>query len=99
MSNSKNKIIQPRDETPLPARPPAASRDARLPDDLLSEHVQRVAIAGAVGAGLWLFGLVMDAIVFPLTVGHQRRRTLTITIDILGVARLRGAVRVHPPLA
>ena len=83
LSNEKKKIIQPRDETPLPGvRQPLAA--TRLPDDLLSEHIQRVAIAGAVGAGLWLFGLVMDAIVMPLTLG-TRPPALMITTDILGV--------------
>jgi len=83
MSNDKKKIIQPREETPLPGvRQPLAA--TRLPDDLLSEHIQRVAIAGAAGAGLWLFGLVMDAIVMPLTLGTVPP-ALMITTDILGV--------------
>jgi hypothetical protein len=83
MSYDKKKFIQPRDATPLPgARQPLAA--TRLPDDLLSEHVQRVAIAGAVGAGLWLFGLVMDALVMPMTLGTVPT-ALMITIDILGV--------------
>jgi serine/threonine-protein kinase len=83
MSNSRNKIIQPRVQTPLPG---AAEKTAgnRLPDDLLSEHVQRLAVAGAVGAGLWMFGLVMDTVVFPLTLGHSPRM-LTVVIDVLGV--------------
>ena len=84
MTNSKKKIIQPRVQTPLPDAP-VQTGTTRLPDELLSEHVQRVAVAGAVGAGLWMFGLIMDGIVFPLTVGPAAR-TLTLTIDILGVA-------------
>jgi eukaryotic-like serine/threonine-protein kinase len=88
MSNPKNKIIQPRVQTPLPGAP-ARIVTTRLPDDLLSEHVQRLAVAGAVGAGLWMFGLVMDAIVFPLTVGPTPL-TLTVVIDILGVVVSAG---------
>ena len=83
MSNQRNKIIQPRVQTPLPGAP-VRTGTTRLPDDLLSEHIQRLAVAGAVGAGLWLFGFVMDTIVFPLTVGPAPR-TLTVVIDILGV--------------
>jgi eukaryotic-like serine/threonine-protein kinase len=83
MSNQRNKIIQPRVQTPLPGAP-VRTATTRLPDDLLSEHIQRLAVAGAVGAGLWLFGFVMDTIVFPLTVGPAPR-TLTVVIDILGV--------------
>jgi hypothetical protein len=83
MSNDNKKIIQPREETPLPGvRQPLAA--TRLPDDLLSEHVQRVAIAGAVGAGLWLFGLVMDLIVMPLTLGTVPPGLMIVT-DILGI--------------
>ena len=89
MSNSKNKIIQPRVQTPLPGAPEPTASTHRLPDDLLAEHVKRIAIAGAVGAGLWLFGLVMDAIVFPLTVGPAPR-TLTVVIDFLGIAVSAG---------
>jgi eukaryotic-like serine/threonine-protein kinase len=83
MSNDNQKIIQPRPQTPLPcARQPLAA--TRLPDDLLAEHVQRVAIAGAVGAGLWLFGFVMDFIVMPLTLGTVPPAMMIVT-DILGV--------------
>ena len=32
-----------------------------MPDALLSEQVQRLAVCTAVGAGLWTYGLVMDA--------------------------------------
>jgi tRNA A-37 threonylcarbamoyl transferase component Bud32 len=83
MSNLKNKFIQPRVQTPLPGGSDPTST-TRLPDDLLSEHVQRLAVAGAVGAGLWMFGLVMDGVVFPLTLGGTPR-TLTLVIDILGI--------------
>jgi serine/threonine-protein kinase len=88
MSDDTKKIIQPRAQTPPPvARQPLAA--TRLPDDLLSEHVQRIAIAGAVGAGLWLFGLVMDALVMPATLGTVPPATMII-IDILGVLLSAG---------
>src|SRR5258705_5196333 len=89
MSKPKNKIIQPRVQTPLPGAPEPTASANRLPDDLLAEHVKRIAVAGAVGAGLWLFGLVMDAIVFPLTVGPAPRM-LTVAIDVLGIAVSAG---------
>jgi eukaryotic-like serine/threonine-protein kinase len=88
MSNDKKKIIQPRAQTPLPGeRQPLTA--TRLPDDLLSEHVQRIAIAGAVGAALWLFGLVMDGLVMPATLGTVPPATM-IVIDILGVLLSAG---------
>ena len=83
MPNENQKIIQPRVQTPVPcARQPLAA--TRLPDDLLCEHVQRVAIAGAVGAGLWLFGLVMDGLVMPATLGTKPPMMMLI-VDVLGV--------------
>jgi serine/threonine-protein kinase len=83
MPNDNQKIIQPRVQTPVPcARQPLAA--TRLPDDLLSEHVQRIAIAGAVGAGLWLFGLVMDGLVMPATLGTKPPMMMLI-VDVLGV--------------
>jgi tRNA A-37 threonylcarbamoyl transferase component Bud32 len=41
----------------------------RLPAALLSEQVRRVAICAAVGAGLWAYGMVMDALARPLALG------------------------------
>lgn len=41
----------------------------RLPASLLSEQVRRIGIAAAVGAGLWAYGLAMDLVVRPLTIG------------------------------
>jgi serine/threonine protein kinase len=67
MSNQLSKVIRPRTETPMPG---SRQRTAlgRLPDDVMSEQVQRLAVFSAIGAGLWTFGLVMDHIVTPMTV-------------------------------
>ena len=54
-------------DTDSTSRPAAA-----CPTSLLSEQVRRLAICAAVGAGLWTYGLVMDALVRPLT---SARRT------------------------
>ncbi len=67
MSNESKKVIRPRDETPLPGQHQTTL--GRLPDDVMSEHVQRLAVFSAIGAGLWTFGLAMDSVVTPLTVG------------------------------
>ena len=61
------KLVARRLDTP----PPDASgstESRRLPDALVSEHIRRLAVCAAVGAGLWTYGLVMDAIVRPITV-------------------------------
>ena len=70
---ANHQIIEPRLKTPSTpstgALAPSGSGTCRRPDTLVSDHVRRMAVASAVGAGLWTYGLVMDAIVRPLTVG------------------------------
>jgi hypothetical protein len=60
------RTIAPRLKTPPIQTDPAA--DA-LPDTLLTEHVQRVALTAIVAFGLWTYGLIMDALVRPATLG------------------------------
>lgn len=82
MSNESKKVIRPRDETPLPGQHQTTL--GRLPDDVMSEHVQRLAVFSAIGAGLWTFGLVMDNVVTPLTVGAYIPRVNGL-IEIVGI--------------
>ena len=82
MSNQSKKVIRPRDETPLPGQHQTTL--GRLPDDVMSEHVQRLAVFSAIGAGLWTFGLVMDNVVTPLTVGAYIPRVNGL-IEIVGI--------------
>ena len=60
------RIVAPRLETPAPRRERTTS--SRLPDAVLSEQVQRLAVCAAVGTGLWTYGLMMDTIIRPLTI-------------------------------
>ena len=43
--------------------------NGRLPASLLTEQVRRLAICAAVGAALWAYGMTMDGLVRPLTLG------------------------------
>ena len=43
--------------------------NGRLPASLLTDQVRRLAICAAVGAGLWSYGIVMEGLVRPLTLG------------------------------
>src|SRR6476659_4833079 len=63
---AKTKLVARRLDTPLPDTSPHTTG---LPDALASEHVRRLAVCAAVGAGLWTSGLVMDTIVRPMTLG------------------------------
>ncbi|MEQ1730324.1 MAG: serine/threonine-protein kinase [Vicinamibacterales bacterium] len=51
------------------AAPDGTHGSCRLPASLLTEQVRRLAICAAVGGGLWAFGLVMDGLVRPVTLG------------------------------
>ena len=64
---TNRKLIAPRVSTPL-GDTAHSSGSGVLPETLLSEQVQRLVIATMVGAALWAYGLLMDAIVRPLTV-------------------------------
>ena len=68
MAHEKHKLIAPRIETPSPGEREQTAA-GRLPEELLSEQVRRLAVFAAVGAGLWTYGLVMDTLVYPLTLG------------------------------
>jgi tRNA A-37 threonylcarbamoyl transferase component Bud32 len=57
------KHVEPRIQTPVPGA--LSSGAGRLPDDLLHEQVQRVALLAAVGGGLWSVGLAMDGLIIP----------------------------------
>jgi serine/threonine-protein kinase len=61
------KVLAPR--IPTPAPPESGRLTPRLPDDLVAEQVQRMAVLGLVSGSLWTMGLVMDWVVFPRTLG------------------------------
>ncbi|HUR34985.1 MAG TPA: serine/threonine-protein kinase [Vicinamibacterales bacterium] len=42
---------------------------SRIPTSLLNEQVRRLSICAAVGAGLWAYGMLMDLVARPLTLG------------------------------
>jgi serine/threonine-protein kinase len=80
---AEKKILEPRLRTP--ARDASANPiTGRLPDDVLDEQVQRFGLFTAVAAGLWTFGLVMDTLVTPHTVGTTASR-LSVAIEIVAI--------------
>ena len=85
MSHKKHKMIAPRVQTAPPGTP-ATGISTRLPDDLLSEHVQRLAIFSAVAAGLWTAGLLMDTLVTPwmLPIEFSRKRIAIELFEVVG---------------
>src|SRR5262245_4246665 len=80
---AKPKLVEPQLETPPPDGTNRTGSH-RLPDALISESVQRLAICAAIGAGLWTYGLVMDTVIRPLTVPTMRSHS-TVVIDVAGI--------------
>src|SRR5262245_12421000 len=83
MINDQPKLIAPRTPTPSPGAHDETAT-SRLPEELLSEQVRRLAVFAAVGGGLWTYGLLMDGIVNPLTVRTATPAIQTV-VDALGI--------------
>jgi len=83
MDQKSHKILEPHAPTSTTGSE-KSKITGRLPDDLLAEHVQRLALFGAVAAGLWAFSLFMHTVVTPLTVGTRITR-FEIGIEVMGI--------------
>jgi serine/threonine-protein kinase len=79
---TRTRLIAPRVQTE--ALETGGRSAGPLPDALVSEQVQRLAVCTAVGAGLWTYGLVMDAVVRPLTVAPIIPRS-NLLIELAGM--------------
>ena len=71
----------------LPRQPSARgptrdASDARLPDDVLAEQVQRLTVFALVSGGLWTIGLLMDAVIFPVLAGAPPPSRAALAIDV-----------------
>ncbi|HMJ85709.1 MAG TPA: hypothetical protein VK504_21150, partial [Vicinamibacterales bacterium] len=77
------KLVEPRLDTPAP-RTSSESGTRGLPDAVVSEHVRRLAVCAAVGAGLWAYGLAMDSMIRPLSVGTAVSYS-SIVVEILAI--------------
>jgi serine/threonine-protein kinase len=73
--------------------PPGSSGSAALPADIVSEQARRIVLFSGVSAFMWCFGLTMEAVVLPATVGVRPPRAGLIT-DAVGAA-VMVAVFLH----
>jgi len=78
-----SRLVEPRLDTPAP-RTSGGSGTRGLPDAVVSEHVRRLAVCAAVGAGLWAYGLAMDSMIRPLSVGTAVSYS-SIVVEILAI--------------
>jgi tRNA A-37 threonylcarbamoyl transferase component Bud32 len=81
---SRTRIIEPRVRTQS-SESGLDTAAGRLPDALVSDQVQRLAVCTLVGFGLWTYGLTMDTIVRPLTVAPVIPR-LNLVVEALSIA-------------
>lgn len=87
------RVIAPR--LPTPVTVDSGASTSHLPDDVVGEQIQRLEVFAAVGAGVWAFGLLMDGVVFPRTVGVVVSRT-TLLIEVFAAfASLAVFLRVR----
>jgi serine/threonine-protein kinase len=56
-----------------------------MPDDLLSEQIQRLAVFSAVAGSLWAFALFMDIAVLPAANGTGALNWRTIPVEIIAI--------------
>ena len=80
---TKHKLVEPRLDTPSPDASNATGLFG-LPDALVSEHVQRLAVCAAIGAGLWTYGLVTDTVIRPLTLSIRIPQS-NVILDIVAI--------------
>ena len=63
-------VIAPR----LSTAPPDSRGSSSLPEDVLSEQARRIVLFAGVSAFMWSFGLAMDGLILPATIGFQPAR-------------------------
>ena len=87
------KLVAPRPPTPVtpfdsaqgrPVTPAAGRSGSHLPIDIVDDQIQRLRIFSMVSGGLWLFGVLMDALVFPRVAGAHTPAA-TMAIQVTGV--------------
>ena len=76
-----HRIIAKLRETPRQAE---SGRSARMPDELLSEQIQRLAVFAAIAGSLWTFALLLDIAVLPAANGTGRWNWRTIPVEVAG---------------
>ena len=81
----KHAVVAPRHATPVPGSSSGGRSSLHLPDDVVDEQVRRVWLFSGVSAFMWAFGMTMDGLVFPATLGVSVPRTHLI-VDAIATA-------------
>ncbi|HEX6164865.1 MAG TPA: serine/threonine-protein kinase [Vicinamibacterales bacterium] len=74
-------VVAPR----LSTAAPDSRESSALPEDILSEQARRIVLFSGVAAFMWSFGVAMDGIILPATIGFQPTRE-GLLVDAIGAA-------------
>jgi eukaryotic-like serine/threonine-protein kinase len=77
-------LVERRPATPAPESHRSWYAPDALPQALMSEHLQRLAVCAAIGAALWTYGVVMDTVVRPFTV-HAAVPLPSVVVEIVAI--------------
>jgi serine/threonine protein kinase len=83
VSTAAAKFLAPRVDTP--ATVDSRRSASRLPDELATEQLQRLALFGAIVGGLWTVGLFIDLVLVPIA-WNMRIRASNVTLSLCGMA-------------
>src|SRR6187549_420506 len=76
---ASDRVIARRHDTP---RPDDSRGTGRMPEELLSEQIQRLAIFAAIAGSLWTFALLLDVTVMPAANGTGLWNWRTIPVEV-----------------
>jgi tRNA A-37 threonylcarbamoyl transferase component Bud32 len=80
----QHKIIAPAAATPLSRTTDSGRSTVRLPTEMVSEQVRRLAVFSTVGVVLWTFALVLESFVVPALLTGGQRNWRAIAIQLFG---------------
>src|SRR5262245_23078573 len=79
-----HKLIAPAATAPLSRTTDSGRSTVRLPTEMVSEQMRRVAVFSTVGVVLWTFALMLEAFVVPALLTGGQRNWRAITIQLFG---------------
>ena len=83
---AEQKKLVPREPTPAYGRSPTTHGPGHLPEDLITEQVQRLALFSLIGMGLWMTGLVMDRVITrTVPTMYQLDAWKHLVLEVLGI--------------
>jgi serine/threonine-protein kinase len=82
MMAASRKLVARAHHTPVSSVTDSRPTTGRIPDELLSEQVQRLAVFSSVAGALWTFGLVTDLLIMPSARGNGMRNWNAILLEI-----------------